>query len=92
MAADCEAAAAKRKGLDDVRKGLQASSVEPAILVQYEKLLGAREGMAMAQLEGRVCQGCYVSVPHNVYVKLARAIELVVCPSCKRILYLPDAD
>jgi predicted nucleic acid-binding Zn-ribbon protein len=37
-----------------------------------------------------VCQGCYVSVPNNIYVRLARCTELVYCPSCGRILYLRD--
>jgi hypothetical protein len=59
------------------------------VLGQYEKLLASREGQAMAELDGRVCQGCYVSVPSNIYVRLARSTELVPCPSCGRILYLP---
>jgi predicted nucleic acid-binding Zn-ribbon protein len=62
----------------------------PEILAQYEKLLASREGQAMAELDGRVCQGCYVSVPNNIYVRLARCVELVPCPSCGRILYLRD--
>jgi predicted nucleic acid-binding Zn-ribbon protein len=62
----------------------------PEILAQYEKLLVSREGQAMAELDGRVCQGCYVSVPNNIYVRLARCVELVPCPSCGRILYLRD--
>ena len=44
----------------------------------------------MAELEARVCQGCYVSAPSNIYVRLARRTELVFCPSCGRILYLRD--
>ena len=64
--------------------------VEQAVLVEYEKLLEAREGQAMALLDGRVCQGCYVSVPSNLYVRLARGREMVNCPSCGRILYLPE--
>lgn len=64
--------------------------VQPDVLLQYERLLEAREGQAMAVLEGRVCQGCHVGVPNNIYVRLARGTELVTCPSCNRILYLPD--
>ena len=64
--------------------------VAPGVLAEYEKLLDAREGQAMAELEGRICLGCYVTVPSNVYVRLARAVDLVICPSCGRILYLAD--
>jgi len=80
----------KRDGLDEERRTRLGGAVAVDVLDQYEKLLGAREGQAMAMLDGRVCQGCYVSVPNNIYVRLARAMELVSCPSCGRILYLPD--
>ena len=60
----------------------------PEVLEVYERLLTAREGVALAELDARVCQGCYMTVPANVFVKLSRGIELVQCPSCDRILYL----
>ncbi len=84
------AAEAKRVKMDKERSDRMGSSLDPQIKAKYEKLLGAREGEAMAMLDGRVCQGCYVSVPHNLYVRLARANEIVECPSCNRILYLPE--
>ena len=74
--------------LERERKKRGSSQLAPDILGQYEKLLASREGQAIAELDGRVCQGCYVSVPNNIYVRLARYTELVPCPSCGRILYL----
>jgi predicted nucleic acid-binding Zn-ribbon protein len=71
------------------RAHLQDARVSPDVLLQYEKLLDAREGEALALLESKTCMGCYTSVPNNVYVRLARGTELVTCPSCARILYLP---
>src|SRR6185503_11462475 len=38
-----------------------SSQLAPDILGQYEKLLASREGQAVAELDRRVCQGCYVS-------------------------------
>lgn len=84
------AAEARRKDLDDERRKRLADQLTPEVVSEYEKLLDAREGEAMAELDGRVCQGCYVSVPNNIYVRLARGMDLVTCPSCNRILYLPD--
>ena len=89
VAAEIRRAEARCDGLSEERKKRMRSTLAPDVLVHYEKLLEAREGLAMALLVGLVCQGCYVSVPNNVYVRLARAIELVHCPSCGRILYLP---
>ena len=80
----------RKRGLDEERQKRMTGPVNPEILDTYEKLLGAREGQAIAALEGRICQGCYVTVPSNIYVRLARALDLVVCPSCGRILFLPE--
>jgi hypothetical protein len=67
---------------------LSGASIAPDVLQQYEKLLEAREGEALALLESKTCMGCHTSVPNNVYVRLARSAELVSCPSCSRLLYL----
>jgi len=72
------------------RKKRGTTQLSPDILGTYEKLLASREGQAIAELDGRVCQGCYVSVPNNIYVRLARRTELVLCPSCGRILFLRE--
>lgn len=57
-------------------------------LALYDRLIEARGGEAMALLDGGVCQGCYMSVPPNLVVRLARGREVTQCPSCDRILYL----
>ncbi len=89
--AEIAAAQAKLEGLEAERKSkLTGEGVSPDVLDEYEKLLEAREGQAMAMLEGRICQGCYTEVPSNIYVRLARGTDMVNCPSCRRILYLPD--
>jgi predicted nucleic acid-binding Zn-ribbon protein len=76
--------------LERERRQRGSAELSPDVLGLYEKLLASREGQALAELDGRVCQGCYVSVPNNIYVRLARFTELVPCPSCGRILYLRD--
>ena len=80
----------RAQALERERQQRGSQQLPPDVLSQYEKLLASREGQAMALLDNRVCQGCYVSVPNNIYVRLARATELVPCPSCGRILFLAD--
>jgi len=87
---EIEEASARAEGLQQERRKRGGDDLPADVLVSYEKLLEAREGQALAELDGRVCQGCYVSVPNNIYVRLARSLELVPCPSCGRILYLRD--
>ncbi len=75
--------AALRKELDTrMHDGLP-----PEHLTLYRGLLATREGEALAELDGRFCQGCYVEIPKNLLVRLARGTDLVLCPSCGRILY-----
>jgi len=88
---DTESAdAGKRlKELKAERESRLGMNLPPEVLDVYERLLQAREGVALAELDNRVCQGCFMTVPANVFVKLSRAVELVQCPSCDRILHLP---
>lgn len=70
------------------RKKRMSGGVQPDVLLRYEQILETRDGSALAELDGRVCQGCFINVPPNTYVRIARGLELVQCPSCDRILYL----
>ena len=69
------------------RKQRMSDDIPPEPLAVYTRLLAAREGVAMAALEGRICQGCYMEMPTNMVVRIARGTEIVQCPSCDRILY-----
>jgi predicted nucleic acid-binding Zn-ribbon protein len=82
------AAEAKLADLEKRRAERMGTELSADVLSEYEKLLEAREGIALAALEGRICQGCYMEVPANVKVRLSQAAALVQCPSCDRILYL----
>jgi len=74
--------------LQGKREERLSGELPASLLAMYNKLVDAREGMALAELQNKVCQGCYISVPPNIYVRIARATEIVQCPSCDRILYL----
>ena len=88
VAGEIRASEEKRAALEEDRAS-RMGPMPPEILSEYEKLLDARAGQAIALLENRICQGCFVNVPSNIYVRLARGTELVTCPSCGRILHLP---
>ena len=83
------AAEGKLKVLQDQRKARMSSRIPPEHLALYTRLLGAREGVAIAHLDGRTCQGCYMEIPTNMVVRVNRGVELVQCPSCDRILHNP---
>ena len=78
------------KRLDDLhasRKQRLSGSIPPEAFSIYTRLITAREGVALAELDGRMCQACFMEVPTNVVVRVTRGIELVQCPGCSRIFY-----
>lgn len=84
------AADQKRVTLETERKKrLGQNSIPPEAIATYTRLLAARDGMPLAPLEGRTCQACFIEIPTNLVVRVTRGSELVPCPSCDRILYIP---
>ena len=86
--AETSTAQGRLDGLNAERSKRLSSEVSPESLALYERLLTAREGVALAELDGRVCQGCFMEVPSNLYVRVARGTSLTQCPSCDRIFYI----
>jgi len=71
------------------REASLGEDLDPGTLDLYDRLLQARGGEALAPLDGAICQACFMQVPPNLAVRVARGIESVQCSSCDRILYLP---
>ena len=88
VAAEIEAARARAASMEAERARRFSGDLQPQVVSTYERLLEVREGQALALLENRICQGCYMEVPPNLYVRVARGVELVQCPNCGRFLYL----
>jgi len=82
--AEAEAELAK---LQTKRSSEAAAKVEPQVLDLYTKLLSTRKGEALAELADRICHGCFVEIPRNLAIRLARQTEIVQCPNCQRILF-----
>jgi predicted nucleic acid-binding Zn-ribbon protein len=90
VAQEMSVARIKLAELEAQRATRMSSRIEPENFALYEKLLASREGVALAELESRICQACYMEVPVNLYVRVARGTQLVQCPSCDRIFYVRD--
>ena len=87
---EMQVAQEKLDGLEAERAKRLSDDVDKESLTLYERLLAAREGVALAELEGKICQGCHMEVPSNLYVKVARGTSLAQCPSCDRIFYIRE--
>ena len=87
VANETAAAEARLAELQGQRGDTSSSAIDAATLDTYGRILTLRGGEALAPLDGQICQGCFVEIPRNLSVRLARGVELVQCPSCNRILY-----
>jgi predicted nucleic acid-binding Zn-ribbon protein len=56
-------------------------------LQTYERLRRAKGGMAVAAVQSGLCGGCHVGVPAHILRQARTGTELVMCPSCGRILF-----
>ncbi len=88
--AEMATANARLDELSNQRKRRSTDSVSVEAMELYQRLILSREGVALAELDGKVCQACYITVPPNIAVRVLRGTTLVQCPSCDRIFYLRD--
>ncbi len=65
-----------------------ARAVTPSVLAEYDKLLKARGGLAVAQvLPSQTCAGCRMTVRPQVVLELRAQNHLITCESCGRYHY-----
>ncbi len=74
----------------DVRRNEIRTQLEPEILKIYDRAYGAH-GSGVAPAEGNICQGCFSTLTPNDRARMISGRELMICRSCQRILYLPEA-
>jgi len=77
------------KAIEEERRKAIARIPKPA-LTQYQKLLGTKAGIAVAEARGESCSGCYMSIPPQVYVNVKKNESIITCPNCGRILYFKE--
>jgi predicted nucleic acid-binding Zn-ribbon protein len=74
-----------------------AKVVPPKALEAFNRLAEHHDGEAMSAIskpdrrrEEYACTACMMDLVTDVYNKLHTRDDLVFCPSCRRILYIPD--
>jgi uncharacterized protein len=88
-----------QKEIDSLRpaRDAAAAGVQQKALDAFERLADRYEGEAMSALtkpdrrrEEYACSNCNMDLVTDVYNRLHSRDELIFCPSCKCILYIPD--
>jgi len=71
------------KAREDVRGALDV-----VLLRRYELILERRGGVAVADVNEGICQGCHRMLPPQLHIELQRnPTHVNACPACHRILY-----
>ena len=65
-------------------------SADEDVLDRYDRLFKTKNGTAIAPLEHEVCMGCHMKVTTQTVFQLKAGKEIIHCPQCGRILYLPQ--
>ncbi len=72
-------------------RGRHTSQIDPRILSQYDRVRGARAGLGIVPAIAGRCKGCNMMVPPQLFIEIQKTSGLHQCPSCHRILFVPQA-
>jgi len=64
--------------------------IDPKLINKYETIRTCRGGIAVTTADKGICQGCNMNIPPQLYNEILRIESVIQCPSCKRILSIPD--
>ena len=64
-----------------------AKDIDPRVLANYEKILDAKDGLAMVPIVEDTCGGCHMQLPPQVINEIRLKNEIIYCQICSRILY-----
>jgi predicted nucleic acid-binding Zn-ribbon protein len=62
-------------------------SIDNSLYELYMSLMECCGGSAVVEAADRVCKGCQLIMPRNIYLNVLSFAEVVQCPNCIRILY-----
>ncbi|MCM8791884.1 MAG: C4-type zinc ribbon domain-containing protein [Candidatus Omnitrophica bacterium] len=75
--------------LEIKRKDIVAD-IQPQILMQYERILKNRDGLAIVKVNNNSCEGCNMTLPPQM-VNLIKMYERIIsCEICQRMLYIEE--
>ncbi|HXG51482.1 MAG TPA: C4-type zinc ribbon domain-containing protein [candidate division Zixibacteria bacterium] len=69
------------------RRQTIASQLAGDLISRYELIFSRRNGTAVVEVAGGICQGCYMNIPPQLWNEIIKSEKVNLCPSCQRILY-----
>ena len=80
------------EGAESQRAGL-VKDTDPKFVSHYNKVYKSRENLAVVEVKGETCQGCYQNLQPQVALEVRTGAKLHHCQSCDRFLYyIPEPE
>ena len=76
----------EKKSLESKRQK-ELSGIEENIISQYDRVMAARDGLAVVSLSGTSCGGCGATVPMQKITEIRAKTQVHRCDVCARFLY-----
>lgn len=77
---------------DEAKRGELAGHVDDELHRRYRMIFERRGGRAVVAVRNGICQGCHMNVPPQLYNQVLRNEQVLLCPSCQRIMFWRPND
>jgi len=64
--------------------------IDQKMLLEYERILHSREGLAIVTIKDNSCGGCHMLLPPQVINLIKMYENIITCEVCNRILFLKE--
>ena len=73
-------------------RGKFTPTIDRALMARYDRIRPARAGVGLVPAVGGRCTGCNMMLPPQLYNELQKLKESHQCPSCHRVLFIPQSS
>ena len=80
----------EREDLEKTRE-VEAGLIDPVLLGKYQKVFERYRGKGVVRVAGGVCNGCFMTIPPQLYNQVLAQGGIHQCPNCGRIIYVDQA-
>lgn len=68
------------------------SEINDELYREYRNLMEKEHGLAVVLVRDRICHGCNMSIPPQLYNEVRSTDLIYTCPECFRMLYYKDKE
>lgn len=73
------------------KRGKIVGNIDQQNLALYDRVRGAREGLAVVPIKNHACGGCHSRLPAQIEAVIRGGEQMSQCSTCRRILYWEES-